>query len=162
MITSSAWKNSVNAANGGVGILFSKKAYNALASIEVISPRIMIATLNGNPKTTVISRYSPTNVSDEIEIERFYENLTSVTREVPKHNLLIISGDFNAHLRQSDGYKFSYHQQTNRNGHMMKEYLKENNLFCINTFFQKRPGQLWTHKSPNGTKVQLDYIIIDR
>ena len=115
-----------------------------------------MATFNGNPKLAVIECYSPTNVSDEIEIERFYENLTSVTREVPKHNLLIISGDFNAHLGQSDGYKFSYHQQTNRNGQMMNEYLKENNLLCINTFFQKRPGQLWTHKSPNGTKAQLN------
>ena len=162
LITSSAWKNSVNAATGGVGILLSKKAYNAVASIEVISPRIMIATINGNPKTTVISCYSPTNVSDEIEVERFYENLTSVTRQVPKHNLLIISGDFNAHLGQSDGFKFAYHQQTNRNGHMMKDYLKENNLLCINTAFQKRPGQLWTHKSPKGTKAQLDYIIINR
>ena len=27
--------------------------------------------------------------------------------------------------------------------------------------FQKRPGQRWTHSSSNGSKVQLDYVIIN-
>ena len=74
-ITSSAWKNSVNAATDRVGILLSKEAYNAVASIELISPRIIITTINRNPKATAISCYSPTNVRDEIEVERFYEDL---------------------------------------------------------------------------------------
>ena len=80
-------------------MLFNQQAYNAHASVEMISPRIMIATINGNPQTTIISCYSPTNVSTEDEVEKFYEELTSVTRQVPKHNILIIGGDFNAQLR---------------------------------------------------------------
>ena len=55
LITGSAWKNSINAATGGTGMLFSQQAYNALASVEMISPRIMIAAINGNPQTTIIS-----------------------------------------------------------------------------------------------------------
>lgn len=51
--TCSAWKNSVNASTGGIGILISSTAYNALGSVEKISPRIMVATFNGNPQTTV-------------------------------------------------------------------------------------------------------------
>ena len=97
-----------------------------------------------------------------MEVERFYQDLTSVTRQVPKHNILIIGGDFNAHLGQLDGFKYAYHTDTNRNGSMLKDYLNENNLLCLNTKFQKRPGQLWTHKSPNGSKAQLDYVIINR
>ena len=80
VITSSAWKNSTDAAIGGIGMLFSPQTYKALETFEMITPRIRIATINGNPRTTVISCYSPTNVSDEIEVERFYVNLTSVTR----------------------------------------------------------------------------------
>ena len=41
-------------------------------------------------------------------------------------------------------------------------YILENNLLCLNTYYQKRKGQLRTHKSPNGNKVQLDYIMINR
>ena len=41
-------------------------------------------------------------------------------------------------------------------------YLNENNLLCLNTKFQKRPGQLWTHKSPTGGKAKLNYIIINQ
>ena len=58
----------------------------------------MTATFQGNPQTTIITCYSPTNVSDEIETERFYADLSSLTRQIPKHNVLIISGDFNSQL----------------------------------------------------------------
>ena len=101
-------------------------------------------------------------MSKEDEVEKFYEELTSVTRQVPKHNILIIGGDFNAQLGQSDGFKYAYHSETNRNGSILKDYLNENNLLCLNTKFQKRPGHLWTHKSPTGGKAQLDYIIINQ
>ena len=162
LITCSAWKNSMNASTGGIGMLISSHAYNALNSVEKISPRIMIATFNGNPQTTVISCYSPTNVSNEVEVERFYQELSSVTRQVPKHNILILGGDFNAHLGQEDCFTFAYHLQTNRNGSMLKDFLQENKLICLNTNFQKRVGQLWTHRAPNGKKAQLDYVIVNR
>ena len=162
LITCSAWKNSLNAATGGTGMLFSPQAYNALISAEMITPRNMIVTLNGNLQTTIISCYSPTNVSDETEVDTFYEDLIAVTRQVPKNNIIIIAGHFNAHLGQLDGFKYAYHTQTNRNGSKLKAYINENNLLCLNTKYQKRTGQLWTHKSPNGRKAQLEYVIINR
>ena len=58
----------------------------------------MITTTNGDSQTTVISCYSPTNVSDEVEVERFFEELTLITRQIPKHNILIIGDELNAHL----------------------------------------------------------------
>ena len=98
LLTLSAWKNSINAATGGIGILVSNKAYNAIASIEMISPRVMIAHFQGNPHTSVISCYSPTNISDDQEIELFYTRLTSLIRQIQKHNVLITGGDLNAHI----------------------------------------------------------------
>ena len=67
LITSSAEKSSTNVTIRGVGILLSPHAYGTLLKIETVSARIMVATFNGNPKTTVISCYSPTNCSDESE-----------------------------------------------------------------------------------------------
>ena len=45
---------------------------------------------------------------------------------------------------------------------MLKYYILENNVLCLYTLYQKRKGQLWTYKLPNGNKVQLDYIMINK
>ena len=68
LATASAWKNSFNAAVGGVGILIGPRALKSLNTIERIQPRMMVATFKGNPKATIISCYSPTNVSEETEL----------------------------------------------------------------------------------------------
>ena len=98
LVTVLAWKNSVNASVGGVGMLIGPRALKTLYSIERIQPRMMVATFNGNPKATIISCYSPTNVSDETELVTFYEELSSLVRSIPKHNLLVIGGDMNAQI----------------------------------------------------------------
>ena len=105
--------------------------------------------------------YSPTNVSDEIETEDFYTYLTAITRQVHKHNLILIAGDFNAHFGQYDDFKYSFHETTNRNGIMLKKCLHENKCICLNTQYQKRAGQTWTYTSPNNFKSQIDFIIIN-
>ena len=123
-------------------ILVNSRAYSSLSNIETISPRIMVATFHGYPNTTIISCYSPTNVSEELEVEQFYIELASLTRHIPKHNMLVIGGDFNAHLDKLNNYKFSYHTNANRNGNMLHKFINENNLICLNTHFQKKVGQL--------------------
>ena len=49
LITKSAWRNLNGAASGGVGIVVSKKAENAVAEIKPINNRIVVAIFNGNP-----------------------------------------------------------------------------------------------------------------
>ena len=71
-------------------MLFNQQAYNALASVEMISPRIMIATINLNPQTIIISCYSPTNMSKEDEVEKFYEELTSVARQGEENTIFLL------------------------------------------------------------------------
>ena len=72
LATVSASKNSVNATVGGVGMLIGPIALKTLNSIERIQPRMMAVTFNGNPRATIISCYSPTNVSEETELVAFY------------------------------------------------------------------------------------------
>ena len=163
LITSSAWKNTVNATIGGVGLLISPFAMKSLNSIENILPRMMIATFNGNPVTTVISCYSPTNVSDEEQVLTFYEQLSGLVRDIPKHNVLIIGGDFNAQIGNLNPInKTNYHDVTNRNGNLLQEFAVENELYIANINFQKRKGKLWTFQYPNGAKAQLDYMLINK
>ena len=86
----------------------------------------MAATFNGNPKATIISCYSPTNVSEETELVTFYEELSSLVRSIPKHDLLVIGGDMNAQIGKNRNNKYSLHNTSNRNGQHLIDFMIEN------------------------------------
>ena len=116
LVTVSAWKNSVNATVGGVGMLIGPRALKTLNSIERIQPRMLAAMFNGNPRATIISCYSPTNVSEETELVAFYNELSSLVCSIRKHNLLVIGGGMNTQIAKNRNNKYSLHNTSNRNG----------------------------------------------
>ena len=65
-ITSSPWRNHVNAAVGSVVIVINKWASNVLSEVIKWNERIIIATFEGNPKTTIIVQYSLVEGDDEL------------------------------------------------------------------------------------------------
>ena len=130
-----------------------------LISIEKISSRVIVAEFNTNPITTFIVCYSPTNSCPEGEVDEFYQDLRSITENVPTHNFLTIAGDFNAQIGPEDAL-FTYNKQTNRNGEKLLELTEEFSLTIANTRFQKAQQKLWTWESPNGHKTQIDYILV--
>ena len=100
---------------GEVNVMFHvlfllPRTLKSLNSIEKIQPRIMVATFNGNPGTTIISSYSPTNTSDETDLDTFYNELSTLVRSVLKYNVLIIGGDMNAQIGKNVNNKFSLHK----------------------------------------------------
>ena len=140
LVTSLGWRNEAQASQGGVGLLLSQKARKALLKAKRISKRIMTAEFDGNPKTTVIVVYAPTNCADEVEVEEFYNDLRDTLQDVPAHNFLACIGDFNARLGP-DEVPFTYHDVTNRNGKYLVELLSEYSLIAANTQFKKQPGK---------------------
>ena len=122
----------------------------------------MAATFNGNPRATIVSCYSPTNVSKENEIVTFYDELSSLVRSIPKHNMLVIGGDMNAQIGKNGNNKYSLHNTSNRNGQHLTDFMIENRLACLNTNYQKREGKLWTYTYANNTKAQIDYVLINK
>ena len=146
LITSSATQNTLNAAIGGAGILLNPHANLALESIENISERTMLATSNGNPKYTVISTYSPTNVTSEDTIQEYYSELTT----------LIQCRDINAQVGLIS--EKHYHQTNNRKG----ELQHSTNLINFCTKFQKIPGKKWSFMYTSGAKAQLDHILLNK
>ena len=161
LATVSAWKNSVNAAVGGVGMLIGPRALKTLNSIEKIQPSMLAAMFNGNPKATIIC-YSPTNVSEETKLVTFYDELSCLVRGIPKHNLLVIGGDMNAQIGKNGNNKYSLHNTSNRNGQHLTDFMIENRLTSLNTNFQKREGKLWTYTYANNSKAQIDYVLINK
>ena len=112
----------------------------------------MAATFSGNPRATIISCYSPTNVSEENELVAFYDELSSLVRSIPKHNMLVIGGDMNAQIGKNRNNKYSLHNTSNRNGQHLTDFVIENRLACLNTNYKKRKGKLWTYTYANNTK----------
>ena len=76
--------------------------------MERIQPRMMVATFNGNPRATIISCYSPTNVSEETELIAFYDELSSLVRSIPKRNTLVIGVDMNAQIGKTETTNTAY------------------------------------------------------
>ena len=143
-------------------MLTGPRALKTLNSIERIQHTMMAATFNGNLKATIISCYSPTNVSEETELVTFYEELSSLVRSIPKHNLLVIGGNMNAQIGKNRNNKYSLDNTSNRNGQHLTDFMIENRLTCLNTNYQKREGKLWTYTYANNSKAQIDYIFINK
>ena len=105
LIKTSAWRNSNNAAAGGVGILISEIVKKLLANVRPFdnNKQIMIAEFKRNLATTIIVHYSPVEGSPDAQ-ER-YNSLSGAINGIPKHNVLMVIGDFNGHLGK-DSYVF--------------------------------------------------------
>ena len=161
LLTSSSTLNDSNASVGGVGIVLNKNSLDSLLSAEHITSRILVLSFAGNPKTTVICCYSPHNQSPEEEVSNFYQELSEVMQHVPAHNIVFLCGDFNAHLG-IDNVPQSYHAHTNRNGEHLVNFMESFDVVAANTRFQKPDRKLWTCQYPNGSRGQVDYILVRR
>ena len=122
----------------------------------------MVATFNGNPSATIIFCGSPTNVSEETDLIAFYDELSSFTRSIPKHNVLVIGGDMNAQIGKNVNQKFRLHNSSNWNGQYQTHFTLENKLTCLNAKFRKREGKLWNYTYANNTKAQSDYVFVNK
>ena len=163
LITSSAWRNSGGASNGGVGFMVTKKAYGAISLIKSYGPRVLTVSFDGNPRLTVITVYSPTEASTDEDAESFHNTVRQAIADVPAHNLLLLVGDMNARLGKSSmddrgGY---FHDRTNRNGELLRDTALAGGLEISNHRFRKKAGKMWTFMS-DGTlsKGLIDYIMI--
>ncbi|XP_071480868.1 craniofacial development protein 2-like [Diadema antillarum] len=163
LITTSAVRNSAQAAVGGVGFMISMEANKLVREVTPVSHRILKATFNGNPRLTVFAVYSPTE-GDSIEhAEEFHEELCRAVTSTPMHNILLVLGDFNAHLSKENKEDTSwyYHNHTNRNGGLLKDTLLETNLEVTNLRYRKKPGKMWTYLSDmHLSKSQIDFILV--
>ena len=124
------------------------EALKLLKNTEKIQLRMMYATFNNNnPCTTIISCYNPTNVSDDRDVIIFYNKLSSLVRHIPKHYILIISEDMNAHIGKGKNNEYCFYNSPNRNEHQTKFALK-NRLVCLKAKLQKKKRKLQIYAYP--------------
>ena len=153
---------------GGVGVAMTKHIHRCLQSINSISKRILTATFHGNPQLTVTIVYAPTESATDTEKEDFYNSLSEHLETVKKHDIHLIIGDFNARIGKDSHLSqpgvigpHCYYEETNNNGERLTNLCQEFQLRPAQTRFPQPRSRLWTWMHPNGSKHQLDHILIN-
>ena len=76
----------------GVALLMSEKASKALIGCRAVNERMMYARYSGYPRNiSVMVVYAPTMEYGEEDLEKFYETVEDVLKEMPKQDMKIIS-----------------------------------------------------------------------
>jgi hypothetical protein len=159
---------------GGIGLLMSSEAASTLLSSTKITDRIMTANFAGNPATTVIVAYAPTEEKTEKVKDEFYAELLKCAQDVPPHNMLVIAGDFNARIGQDSSSsttrvigKHFLHEETNDNGNRLVEFCEAADMRPAQFKFPHPKQRIWTwqperNRTANDGKnrAQLDHIIV--
>jgi len=89
----------------GVAMLMSRKAASCLISWSPVNDRIIMARFNScHIRTTIVQVYAPTNDAEEEAKDVFYEQMQNVLDKIPKHDFVILMGDWNVKVGdQQDG-----------------------------------------------------------
>ena len=67
----------------------------------------MVATFNSTSSPMISSCYSSTNASEKTDLDAFCNELSSLVRSIPTHNVQIIGGDMNTQKAKNVNQKFS-------------------------------------------------------
>ena len=121
----------------------------------------------GKPFTiTVIQVYSPTSNGEEVEVERFYEDLQDLLEPTPKKDVLFVIGDRNAKVGSQEipgvTGKFGLGVEKEAEQRLI-EFCQEKAVVIANTLLQQHKRRLYTWTSPDGQyQNQIDYILCSR
>ena len=133
-----------------------------------VSDRIISARFFSKfAKLTVIQIYSPTNEAEEDDKDSFYEQLQKELDTVPNHDMVIVIGDANAKVGDSNqGWEKVMGREgigtMNENGCRLAEFCALNNLVIGGTLFKHPNVHKYTWESPNGRdKNQIDHVVIN-
>jgi len=118
---------------------------------------------------SVIVAYAPINGAEDREKDTFYNMLTDTFDGLPRHDLKLILGDFNAKIASDrEGCEGviggeSLHSSSNDNGTRLVDFCAANQLVIGGTLFQHKDIHKGTWRSPNGLTVnQIDHVCINK
>ena len=102
---------------------------------------------------TAIPVYAPTTNAKEAEGEQFCDDQQDLLELIPKKDVLLIIGDWNAKVGSQEipgvTGKFGLGGQ-DEGGQRLTEFCQENTLLIANTLFQQHKRRFYTWTSPDG------------
>ena len=79
-----------------VALIIQKEKSNTLLEWKPINKQLLYARFNSRfIKLSLVICYAPTEEAEKEEKNNFYNSLQSTLEDIPKHNVLLIPGDFN-------------------------------------------------------------------
>jgi len=155
--------------NRGVGCIVSEKASRSALRFSPISERICTLRIKGKfHNITFVNVHAPTEDAEDEIVDELYDTLKSVCDEIPKHDAIIMLGDFNTKLGKEQLYKDiigrnSLHEVTNNNGLRLVQYATINNFKVLSTWYPRKYIHKGTWKIPGTNDVnQIDHIIVSK
>lgn len=153
----------------GVGFWISAKTRRSLLYFEAAGERICRIRLKGRFRNiTLISAYAPTEEATEEEKNTFYDNLGKLCEKIPKYDMRIILGDFNAQIGKEDflknvAGKQTLQEVTNENGKRLAQLAAEQDLLLSSTMFKHKKIHKGTWKMPGSNIVnQIDHVLVSK
>ena len=154
----------------GVGFLVHKDVAKSVMECRPISSRVIILRLAAQPfNISIVQVYAPTSEASDEDMDAFYQELNSQMKEIPKKDIVLVIGDWNAKVG-TDAYptwegtagRFGL-GLTNERGLGLLEFAKYHDLVLANTLHPQKSSRKSTWHSPDGkTHNLIDYIMINR
>ncbi|XP_055623398.1 craniofacial development protein 2-like [Toxorhynchites rutilus septentrionalis] len=138
-----------------VGFLLSPETHAALMRWEPINERIIVARFRTRVRNLTIQCYAPTDAANLQEKKSFHSQLNSVVEKIPKGDIQIHLGDFNAKIG-SDNEDLERVMgrhglgQMSENGELFAEFCGNNNMVIGRSLFPHRPAHKVTWVSWDG------------
>ncbi|CAM4933498.1 unnamed protein product [Rotaria socialis] len=161
----------------GVAVVLDKRATNnwkkAGSEWQAITERIVKVRLKCTPvNITFVAVYAPVNPWNKTMVdnsEKFYMDLQETIDGVPKKDMIVLMGDFNARVSQPQHSTtsrivgpFTVDVQ-NENGERLIDFCTTNNLVVSNSFFQHKSVHQTSWMHPGTKKWHLlDYTLVNR
>ncbi|GFS06853.1 craniofacial development protein 2-like [Elysia marginata] len=130
-----------------------------------VSKRNILIKIHATPfNLAILQTYAPTSDYSDEDVDKYYEEVKDVLKEVKSSEVLIVMGDMNAKVgNQKLENIVGQHGlgKTNDRGVKLTQFCSEYDLCIINTFFQHPPRRTYTWKSPGDRRRnQIDCIMI--
>ena len=153
----------------GVALALDKESAKCLECWAPISDRIISARFYSRYiKTSIIQVYAPTNEAEVEAKDDFYDQLQKVIDSVPKHDILVLMGDWNAKVgeRQVGEERVMGKEALkcvrNDNGERFVEFCATNSLVITTTSFPHKDIHKYTWTSPDDcTRNQIDHVVVN-
>ena len=100
--------------------------------------------------------------------DAFYAKLQEALEKIPKSDVVVMMGDFNSNVGQSDSPESAAIVprglgERNELGDRLVDFATANEMVIANTLFKQHRRQLYTWTSPDGnTRNQIDYFCIQK
>jgi hypothetical protein len=116
----------------------------------------------------IINILAPTEDKQLTVKERFYGTLQTVHNEIPRKDLLIITGDCNAKTGRDRCYRpvtgtCSLHEEHSENGEVLCLDAIETDMSTMSTYSQHETTQKGTWTVPDGHTInQIDHVTVNK